>query len=253
MRRTPARALRLLSFLALLLAAGLCSGCAGEEGDPGLMADLEDLGLQADSFWNGADGSGGFTSGPLTFVNAYDAQYASWSGFAASSMRDTTTPGYDNQYSAIAGSGAGGSASFALGYTGLGPARLSLAAGPSAEARFAGAWVCNTTYAYLSMRDGDAYAKEFGGASGEEPDWFRLTVTGLDAAGAQTSAVEFYLADYRGAAAEDHLVDEFTWVDLSALGAVHALELGLDSSDQGEWGMNTPAYFALDRVELAGE
>jgi hypothetical protein len=253
MLRTPARELRVLACLSLVLAAGGLPACGGEEGAPGPVADLEDLDLPIDSFWNGADGAGSFVSGPARFLNAYDAQYASWSGFAASSMRDTTTPGYDNQYSAIPGGGAGSSATYALGYTGLGPAHLELAADPDAEARVAGLWVANTTYAYLSMRDGDAYAKKFGGASGEEPDWFKLTITGRNAADGATGSVEIYLADYRGEAAADELLGAWRWVELTQLGAVHSLELSLDSSDQGEWGMNTPAYFALDRLELAGE
>ncbi len=241
----PARQIRVSFALALALAA------CGPEDARGPVADLEDLGLAAGSFWNGADGSGGFVSGPVRFLNAYDAQFDAWSGFAASAMTDTATPGYENQYSAIPGAGAGPSATYAVGYTGLGPARLELAASPTAEAALAGAWLANTTYAYLSMRDGDAYAKRFGGASGEEPDWFRLTLTGRDAADGTTGSVEVYLADYRGAAGEDHLLDGWTWVDLSPLGRVHSLALELASSDVGEWGMNTPAYFALDGLELA--
>jgi len=253
MLRTPVREIQLLSWLALALAAGPLPGCGGEGGDSDLVADMEDLGLAAESFWNGADGSGGFVSGPARFLNAYDAEYSSWSGFAASRMTDTTTPGYENQYSASPGGGAGPSAAYALAFTGLGPARLELEGGPSSEAALAGLWVTNTTYTYLSMRDGDAYAKKFGGASGEDPDWLKLTITGKDAADRATGSVEFYLADYRGEPAADELLSAWGWVELTALGAVHSLEFSLDSTDQGEWGMNTPAYFALDRLELSEE
>jgi hypothetical protein len=36
-----------------------------------------------------------------------------------------------------------------------------------------GAYFTNTTYAALSMLSGDSFAKKFGGASGDDPDWFK--------------------------------------------------------------------------------
>ena len=63
--------------------------------------------------------------------------------------------------------------------------------------RFESLMVTNTTYAALSMRDGDSFAKKFGGPSGNDPDYFRLTITGKDSGGSTIGSVEFYLADYR--------------------------------------------------------
>jgi hypothetical protein len=117
--------------------------------------------------------------------------------------------------------------------------------------------VTNTTFAALSMRDGDAYAKQFGsiyGADGEEDstngeDWFKLTISGIDADDNTTGTVEFYLADFRFVDDnEDYIVDAWELVDLSSLGLVKRLEFQLESSDMGPWGMNTPNYFALDNV-----
>ena len=57
----------------------------------------------------------------------------------------------------------------------------------------------------------------------------------------------FYLADYRSTdSAHDYIVDDWTWVDLSGLGTVDRIEFTLSSSDVGSFGMNTPAYFAMD-------
>ncbi|HDM77155.1 MAG TPA: DUF4465 domain-containing protein, partial [Deltaproteobacteria bacterium] len=115
-----------------------------------------------------------------------------------------------------------------------------------------GAYFTNTTYAYLSMRDGDAFAKKFGGDSGSDPDWFKLTITGIGESGSKTGEVDFYLADYRfDDNSKDYIVDKWTWVDLSSLGEVVALQFALSSSDSGEWGMNTPAYFAMDDLNGA--
>jgi hypothetical protein len=99
------------------------------------------------------------------------------------------------------------------------------------------------------MLNGDAYAKKFGGVSGDEEDWFLLTITGKDAGGTEVGSVEFYLADYRFADnGQDYIVNTWEYVDLMGLGVVESLEFSLSSSDMGSYGMNTPAYFALDMV-----
>jgi hypothetical protein len=59
--------------------------------------------------------------------------------------------------------------------------------------------------------------------------------------------VDFYLADYRSD--EDYIINAWTWVDLTGLGAVYGLEFSLSSSDNSDYGMNTPAYFAMDNLE----
>jgi hypothetical protein len=112
-----------------------------------------------------------------------------------------------------------------------------------------GLYVTNNNYTYYSMLYGDAYAKQFGGAGGDDEDWFLLTITGKDELDEITGLVEFYLADYRFANNDfDYIVDGWEYVDLTGLGIVKSVEFGLSSSDTGEWGMNTPAYFVIDTV-----
>ena len=121
-------------------------------------------------------------------------------------------------------------------------------------------YVTNNNYAYYAMLEGDAFSKKFGdtivdGETGpvvinqDAEDWFMLTITGKNAAGAVIDTVDFYLADFRFADNNlDYIVDEWTEVDLSLLGIVASLEFALSSSDKGSFGMNTPAYFAMDTV-----
>jgi hypothetical protein len=178
-----------------------------------------------------------------------------WAGWGYSQMSDTTTPGVGNQYSAMPGSGASGSATYGVAFTAGGA--------PQAETSritfdqpvsLVEAALTNTTYAALSMRDGDSFAKKFGGTSGDDPDYFLLTITGRDPADAITGSVEFALADYRFADnALDYIVMDWVLVDLSGLGTVAALEFELTSSDIGQFGMNTPAYFAVDELVFAPE
>jgi hypothetical protein len=110
-----------------------------------------------------------------------------------------------------------------------------------------GMYVNNSTYAYLSMRDGDAIAKKFGGITGNDPDFFLLTIEKYNNGVLGTQKVEFYLADFRSANnADDYLISEWTYLDLSSLGNADSLAFSLSSSDVGQFGMNTPSYFCLD-------
>jgi hypothetical protein len=208
-------------------------------------ATFEDLPLAAETFYNGSDSAGGFTSGGLRFDNNYDTMFYSWDSFAYSNITDNTTPGWGNQYSAITGGGVAGSSTYGVGYVGF----AELPTISLANARvFDGLFVTNNTYAYLSMRDGDAYAKKFGGSSGDEADWFLLSISGYNGE-TLVDTVDFYLADFRFEdSAQDYLVDDWTWVDLSGLGELTSVTFALSSSDNGQFGMNTPAYFAVDNV-----
>ncbi|MHC4741401.1 MAG: DUF4465 domain-containing protein [Planctomycetota bacterium] len=231
--------IRLIIFLTGILAIGC--------GAHGAIADFDDLSLAAESYWNGSDGSGGFVSGSAHFNNTYDDSWGSWEGFAYSNITDTATDGAAGQYNAITGLGQGGSANYGVGYEGwvAGPPTVTL----DSVGLIEGLYVTNTNFGYYSMLNGDLFAKKFGGTSGDEEDWFMLTITGKDAAGAATGSVDFYLADYRFTDnALDYIVDSWDFIDLTSLGSVKSLEFDLNSSDVGAYGMNTPASFALDSV-----
>jgi hypothetical protein len=99
------------------------------------------------------------------------------------------------------------------------------------------------------MLEGSGFSRKFGGSTGNDADWFLLTITGKDAYGNTTGTVDFYLADYRYENnSSDYIVDSWEYVDLGGLGEVKSLEFLLNSSDTGNYGMNTPAYFAMDTV-----
>lgn len=207
------------------------------------VADFDDLTLSAESFWNGSDLSGGFTSGLASFNNSYIEVFASWAGFGYSNITDTVAEGFTSQYNAIPGSAHSGS-NYGIAFAGITPVMTLKKA-----KRIDGLYITNNNYAYYSMLNGDAFAKKFGGAGGSDPDWFRLTITGIKKNGRVTGSVEFYLADYRfGDDTLDYIVNDWRLIDLSSLGKVKRLEFSLDSSDVGPFGMNTPAYFVLDSV-----
>jgi hypothetical protein len=217
-----------------------------------VVIGFEDVGsnlpIGTSFFYNGSSAAPGetdFVSGGATFRNQFTdfGGGCCWDGFAYSQITDNTTPGFGNQYSAFPGGGAGGSQTYAIAFTGSGTSTIDF----GSDVLLSDAAVTNTTYAALSMQNGDAFAKKFGGVSGNDADWLKLTITGLDGVGAEIGSLEFYLADYRFVDnGLDYILDAWASLDLSSLGVVRGLDFSLSSSDNGAFGMNTPAYFALD-------
>jgi len=170
--------------------------------------------------------------------------FTSWDGFAISNHTDATTAGYTNQYSAYAGVGAGGSAQYAVGYvdTLFAPGGTRLTFVTATNLIGLGADFTNTTYTALSMLHGDAFAKKFGGATGTDEDWLRLTLTGK-LGGVVTGTTGLDLADYRGTT--DSILKQWTHVDFSPLGTVDEIVFSMTSTDAG-----TPTYFAMDNLAV---
>jgi hypothetical protein len=210
------------------------------------IVTFDDLPLGPDSYWNGADGAGEFTSGEVRLVNHYNADWAFWDGFAYSNRTDPNLAGLPAQYNAIAGGGQGGSANYAVAFVGWETLPTLILPAPQV---LSGLYVTNDSYTYYDMLLGSPFSKEFGGPTGQDEDWLKLTITGRDAAGNVTGTIDFYLADFRFADnTKDYLLDAWAFVSLRALGPVKSLEFSLASSDVGAFGMNTPAYFCLDTL-----
>lgn len=194
----------------------------------------------------------------FNFENNYNAGWGSFSGWAISNVTDNTTTGWSNQYSAITGAGEGGSESYGICYATAWEGNRIFNTSSIAHS-MNGFFVTNTTYAYYAMLNGDSFTKPFGadtnalgmvdGTNGE--DWFLLTVYGLGLDSLRTGdSVNFYLADFTFSDdSQDYILDYWEWVDLAPLGAVKGIEFELHSTDtSGGWGMNNPAYFAMDNL-----
>lgn len=220
------------------------------------VVNFDDASLPPDSFRNDAGPSNHFVSNGVAFSNDFNAGFGSYDGFALSTVADSQTPGFGNQYASFPGGGAGGKAGglalpgdpYAVAFSDS--STITLPAGKTA----AGVMLSNTTYAALSMLKGDPFAKKFGGPTGDDPDFFSVTLTGRDGGGAATGAVTFFLADYRFADnSQDYVVNTWTPVDLTPLGPARTIGLSFASSDVGQFGINTPTYVALDDLRLVPE
>jgi hypothetical protein len=216
------------------------------------VVTFEDLSVPPAGYFNGDPGGlspGGsvsdpWSSGGVEFSNTFgiDADYVFpyWFGFAYSDVVNTTDPDFTNQYASYPGGGFGSSTTYAVVYAS--GATVSL---PSA-ATVSGFRIANTTYAALTMINGDAYGFSLPLGPG---GWFRVTATG-SLGGSPTGSAEYYLADLRGASPPGVLAT-WDWFDLSPLGAVDSIGFAFTGSDNGAFGLNTPAYFAMDDLTFA--
>jgi hypothetical protein len=212
-----------------------------------VVATFENFKLHPGQHLNNAAPETGFKSGSIEMPNFYDSQFDFWSGWAISADTNKTTPGFLNQYSAIAGRGAVGTTTYATGYV-FDPTLIRLQ--PNAIGKpMIGFYVTNSTYAYLSMRDGDSFAKKFGGETGKDPDFFLMTIKKYSGGALADDSINVYLADFRSPdASKDFILSDWKYVDLTTLGEVDSLVLRMTSSDVGVFGMNTPAYICVDQV-----
>jgi hypothetical protein len=226
-------------------------------------APVRDVSLGSD-FWaanTGFDTQGiGFTGEPYGgFVASQSTNLSGWGYFwVPGSPTAAEISAYANLPS---GGGAGASPTFAV--TSGTSSTINVPVGSSVQSVKA----TNTATTFYSLRDGDQFAKPFGKVfdenlgenggwvEGSVPDWFKVTFTGYTGTsrtGTITGQVDFYLADYQFSnPSQDYIIQEWTAIDLTALGEVGSIGLGFSSSDNGSWGMNTPAYVALDDLVVS--
>jgi hypothetical protein len=196
---------------------------------------FDDNALASDTFFAPANNAS-FISGGTSFDHTWSYDCC-WGNFTYSNKQDTTTIGYTNDRSAITGTGVGtGQDNYAVSYSN---ASINFAGATHVESAF----ITNTTYAYLAVKNGE---DGFGGVKGpfEADDFFNLTINGLDQSENIISTFDFALAD------GSDVVDSWTLVDFSSLGTVYGLSFSYSSSDVGEYGINTPTYFAIDNIDI---
>lgn len=104
-----------------------------------------------------------------------------------------------------------------------------------------GMYVTNSPYPYYTNIAGD----DFANGLTNEGDYFKVIAYGVKADNSVETA-EFTLAEFKNGSLQQ--VTEWTWWDLSSLGTIKEVYFTMESSDTGQWGMNTPAYFCIDRI-----
>lgn len=212
------------------------------------VATFEDLNLAPESRWWGYDNASEmedfFYSGSYKFNNFLKKEWSTWAGFGYSTYTATDFSGNFmlEQFRSAAGQGAKGSKTYGVIYT-MGMAnRIEVTNKPEGDI-IAGTFITNSAWVASVVRNGDSMT----GEPFKTGDWFKVTATGYDASGAQTSISEFYLADYRSADPKEHkLHTDWTWWDLTSLGKVKKVSFKVDGSRSNSYGLTIPAYFCID-------
>lgn len=93
--------------------------------------------------------------------------------------------------------------------------------------------ICNTSYALANIK------KNLG--KGYE---FKVNCTFYKADGSKVEDA-FLLAK------DDQVIDKWTTLNMSGFGPIKKIVFTFDGTDKGDWGLNTPKYFALDNIVVA--
>lgn len=215
-------------------------------------ADFEGFGLAPNSAYSSTNSLAFQTSNAVFTYDWLSSFGGYWiGGYAYTNKYDSSTAGFTNLYGVKSYKGHNNSATYVVAQD-HGTIRLK-----TPQARVNGFYITNTTYAYTSMRKGDAFARKFGDttgtgsgttiAQGSYPDFFKVTFKGYSNGALKNDSAVFYLADYRFANnALDYIVNTWQYFDVSNLGLVDSIAFKLFSSDNSGGYMNTPGFFAMD-------
>lgn len=235
-------------LLSIALFAGILTATA--QTPTTQISDFENVVLTSNhnTVYNDSTGGGGFTSGNAYFPSQWDTSFGGyWSGgWAASSVLDSTN-GFPNLYGCAAYKGYNNSNKYAVGTT---SGNLIMRMTDSLIGKtVTGLYICNSTYAYKSMKNGDAYEPAF---TANNQDWFKLTVKKYFGGVLTNDSAEVYLADFRYTdTTQNYILKNWMWVNFASLSNVDSLSFSLSSSQNGAFGMNTPAFFCIDNVNLS--
>ncbi len=105
-----------------------------------------------------------------------------------------------------------------------------------------GVYVCNHPWPYYGCEHGDGFGEPFG-----EGDYFELIAHGVAADGSETT-VSINLVEFTDG--ELKALNDWTFFDLSSLGEVESVYFTMNSTDVGDYGMNTAAYFCMDKFQV---
>ena len=231
-------------FLLLSLALVMAAFAMAQE-----PATFEDVPLGSGGIWQPPVGENEMPSGGWLFTNS--TQYGYWGGFTASNRTDLSQTGLDAQYTAAAGCGYDGSTQYAVAYT-MG-VQTDVYAADGQLHTVTGCYVTNNLWTYQDILQGGYGELPYGGSTGNDPDWFKVTATGKNASGQTVGTLDFYLADYRFSNnEEDYVLNTWEWFDLSPLGDVATISFSLSSSRGSGYNMITPAYFCMDNFNGGG-
>ena len=204
--------------------------------------NFESLNIPDTGFYIGIDGLGEFGDEDITFINTYTdyGTFGVWDNFAYTF--DTVT--VDLQYQNIAENAYSGNV-FGIGFV-----PQDWQAGTYDNIPITCYFITPKLPESIFINNNKSTVNVIQNGSVSPPcdpftngDYFKLIIEGRFN-NSSTGFIEFFLADFTEG--NSIIIEQWTEIDLSSLGAVDSLLFNLESTDVGDYGMNTPAYFCLD-------
>lgn len=224
------------------------------------VSDFENITLdEGVSYWNGISLGDGvdysatvsYKSGSCYFPMSTSVSwgYGNPSGFIVSKASTDDTFASEAPFASITGKGANGSAQYVACTIDPSVAAPRVKIGDSYdEAKpVTGCYITCTVDLPYYLENGRGFLDRNAYTTG---DWLGVKATGFDGEGNETASAIIYLADYRDAEVAQKWLTEWTWFDLSALGAVKEVEFKLVASENHVRAFNqqvlTTASFCMD-------
>lgn len=216
------------------------------------LATFEKFITQKDTFLNGksvAPAPKQFTDSGFSFSTTYDTSFGGyWSkGFAISSMTDTTDGTSSNLYSSVTASGTKGSRAYAVAQNNAQFRYDILTTGNSTY--LSSMDITNTFYAANVIKNGNQFSRAFTGAN---KDSFVLWIYQYFVNGFMDST-RVDLADFtQNDSTKNYILKTWKTVEFPSIVPTDSIRFKLVSSDNNSFGMNTPAFFAIDNIKANG-
>ena len=103
-------------------------------------------------------------------------------------------------------------------------------------------YICQNSNTYKAITQGEFNARAF-----TEQDTLALIIQALDSSMQPTATTTYYLA------VDGKNNSDWIQVPLSTLGRTACLSFSMTTTDMGDWGANTPLYFAMDALTVNTE
>ena len=182
--------------------------------------------------------NGVFRLSHLPSQNAYGGM--SWEGFTLSTISQDTA----NVFGCVANGGLAGVATpYVIGYY---SEWVSSSQGYSSNlVQFNGeyypeyVYICQNSNTYKAITQGEFNARAF-----TQQDTLALIIQALDATFTPVATVKYFLA------VDGTYNNGWTKVPLVGLGKTSCISFSMTSTDMGDWGANTPLYFAMDGLTI---
>ena len=243
-----------------LIASAIVS-CSDDDVNDNLILSFDESGITYDAkgCWDKVYDTSEFSFNVDGVIFSHEASafdwggyaYYSWYGFCPTKSTDNNDYGdgdwTSNQWGSITGGGLSGAGdAYLLGFWNSSEDINILPLSPACSIKYAGGafdpeevYVTNSAWGYYSMKNGSAFNKQF-----SDGDWCILHIYGVRA-GLITGKVDVYLDN------GTDILNTWKRIDLDPLGdSVEMIYFQVTSSDTGVYGMNNPAYFCLDNLEI---